>query len=920
MLSVISIFRTLKNTRNTKYFYLILFVICSFVSFRAGAITNYVSLTGNHIQPFTNWYCAATNINLAVSAAVTGSTIIVDEGIYKLHETLEINDITLLGLHGAERTIIDGDFPNVSNVCVETRSGNVLIKGFTIKNGYGYGLHSFLMVNLLLDQCIFENNFGDGMNLASSFSPVQVRNCLIVHNKRHGIKMTSGEFTGNENYYVINCTIVSNQSYGVHITTYPDPWGDRPFRAELRNTIIYYNKAGNWRSGHYTDASFTSCCTTPAKGGNYITNAPFFVDMDNDNYRLQTNSPCINMGQNESWMYSSFDMENKIRIYKDNVDIGAYEFAAPYSIVNFYADNPNGVPPHTVYFNSNVHAANKDNIYYQWDFENDGVFDIQGVNSNEIEYTYTTIGTYSVLLAVSNSVNGTAELLLTNYIHVVTNIFADFFATPVTGSAPLVVEFTDTSENAFQSWKWDLNNDGITDSSTQYPTFYYENTGTFTITLSVSNYFGSSNVLYNSIVKTNYIHITNYQAIADFTVKKTNVIIGESVHFTNLSRNNPSSYSWNFGPDGVGDTSAMNPVVIYYKPGLKTVSLKCSKWEFYPLFYFSETVEKADYINVTSPYGETPIHYVSKAGNNIVPFHNWKSAATNISEAIKAADIHDTIIVDDGVYSSISCSIPLTIKSINGADNTIIDGNGSQRCVYLGAPCEVNGFTLRNGYNSQAGGGVFCSGVSTVRNCRITNNEISDIYPQGAGVNGGTYFNCIISSNICWGAEYHGSSARGGGAYGATLYNCIVSDNEVYRGGGDGRGGGTCGGNVYNSIVLKNRPDNYVGGIIRWTCTAPLPTGTGNISVDPLFEEGSYHISSNSPCIDAGTNMDWMWTAFDFDGDPRINGTTVDMGAYEYIPESTGFVVFLFLICCFKQIFACDSEEKSSTLTNRERA
>jgi hypothetical protein len=47
-----------------------------------------------------------------------------------------------------------------------------------------------------------------------------------------------------------------------------------------------------------------------------------------------------------------------------------------------------------------------------------------------------------------------------------------------------------------------------------------------------------------------------------------------------------------------------------------------------------------------------------------------------------------------------------------------------------------------------------------------------------------------------------------------------------------------------------------------------------------------YQLSADSPCIDAGSNEDWMWDAVDLDGNPRVfygvSSKTVDMGAYEY--------------------------------------
>lgn len=67
------------------------------------------------------------------------------------------------------------------------------------------------------------------------------------------------------------------------------------------------------------------------------------------------------------------------------------------------------------------------------------------------------------------------------------------------------------------------------------------------------------------------------------------------------------------------------------------------------------------------------------------------------------------------------------------------------------------------------------------------------------------------------------------------------------------------------------------------------------------YEDNNYRLWAGSPCIDTGINDDWMWSATDLDGSPRIldgvASLTVDMGAYEYarsfrirqvVPGSTG--------------------------------
>lgn len=67
---------------------------------------------------------------------------------------------------------------------------------------------------------------------------------------------------------------------------------------------------------------------------------------------------------------------------------------------------------------------------------------------------------------------------------------ASFTASPTSGTAPLTVQFTDTSTGGPTSWRWDFGDGGT--STVQNPAHTYQVAGTYTATLTASNTDGSS--------------------------------------------------------------------------------------------------------------------------------------------------------------------------------------------------------------------------------------------------------------------------------------------------------------------------------------------------------------------------------------------------------------------------------------------
>ena len=316
-------------------------------------------------------------------------------------------------------------------------------------------------------------------------------------------------------------------------------------------------------------------------------------------------------------------------------------------------------------------------------------------------------------------------------------------------------------------------------------------------------------------------------------------------------------------------------------------------------------------------------HYVSlRSAKPTPPYTNWVTAATHIQDALNAAVENDVVLVTNGVYAGgIRVTNPLTLLSVNGPQVTIINGGVppyGTNCVSLTDGASLTGFTLTNGASDGSfGAGVSCASTNAfLTNCIIVGNvdmagcvalrgtlyNCTLAHNLGCGAYGSTLYNCTLSGNEA-GFVSSGVGAVGGAAN-STLYNCTLIQNSGTFGGGAGggstlynctlignmaqNGGGAFGCTLYNCIAYANT----VGGnydstsTLNYCCTTPLPTnGVGNIISNPLFVDsanGNLRLQSNSPCINAGNNA-YVTTATDLDGDPRIVGGTVDMGAYEFL-------------------------------------
>jgi hypothetical protein len=90
--------------------------------------------------------------------------------------------------------------------------------------------------------------------------------------------------------------------------------------------IIYDNTAPTG-SNYSGNAAYTYSCLAPLPpaGSTDIANDPVFIDVATQNFRLQSNSPCINLG---SGAVGIVDLDGRRRLV-GRIDMGAYEFQGP---------------------------------------------------------------------------------------------------------------------------------------------------------------------------------------------------------------------------------------------------------------------------------------------------------------------------------------------------------------------------------------------------------------------------------------------------------------------------------------------------------------------------------------------------------------------------------------------------------------
>jgi hypothetical protein len=320
--------------------------------------------SGTPVAPYTSWATAATDIQDAVGAALPGATIFVTNGTYatggqvdpKYYFDVVVADepLTIRSVNGPAVTAIDGG-GTARGVYL---ANNAVLVGFTLTNGYGGAYCE--STNAVLRNCVLTGNARGGAYGGT------LNNCTLTGNSAldgfgggaYWCTLNDCTLIGNSGYdgggaaycTLNNCTLTGNSAWdggggaeagtlnNCTLTGNSATLGGGAHDCTLNNCIVYFNTATNWANCYQDQYGgvLNYCCTTPlpTSGVGNITNAPLFVNYTNGNLRLQSNSPCINSGNN-AYVVGSTDLDGNPRIVGGTVDMGAYEYQTPTSIISY---------------------------------------------------------------------------------------------------------------------------------------------------------------------------------------------------------------------------------------------------------------------------------------------------------------------------------------------------------------------------------------------------------------------------------------------------------------------------------------------------------------------------------------------------------------------------------------------------------
>lgn len=176
------------------------------------------------------------------------------------------------------------------------------------------------------------------------------------------------------------------------------------------------------------------------------------------------------------------------------------------------------------------------------------------------------------------------------------------------------------------------------------------------------------------------------------------------------------------------------------------------------------------------------------------------SALNTIQAGLDSCADNDIVLVGPGTYTE-NIVWPNTqgigLISEYGADTTIIDGDSLGRVITLSTSVDtttkIRGFTIKNGFSDEYGGGIFCDGCSPSITCNNINDNRGNNLGGGIACYGSDASPIIDSNTICnntccgvptWPPACGGAGIGIRGGHTSITRNIITNNYAEHCGGG----------------------------------------------------------------------------------------------------------------------------------------
>jgi predicted outer membrane repeat protein len=251
---------------------------------------------------------------------------------------------------------------------------------------------------------------------------------------------------------------------------------------------------------------------------------------------------------------------------------------------------------------------------------------------------------------------------------------------------------------------------------------------------------------------------------------------------------------------------------------------------------------------------------------------NYSSSPTLSNVTISGNSATDS---GGGIFNDGNSDPTLSNVTISGNSTT---GSGGGMYNYYSSPTLSN-VTISGNSATDSGGGIFTDKSNlTLTNVTISGNSASS---------GGGMFNQRVAPRLTNVTISGNSASSGGGIFnfsaGSEIHNSIIWGNGQAIFNADYW--------PYSGFTISHSLVEGSGGSGSWN-TDFGPDGGGNLDADPRFVAagplapstgGNLRLRAGSPAINAGDNSFVpAGSTTDLDGNPRIVGGRVDMGAYEF--------------------------------------